>query len=50
MKDDRKHIVEDAKSQRILHTGSQDECDEWCDKYIKEHPEASLIIRKELKK
>lgn len=47
---DRDYFVEDAKSEQILFRGTQEECDEWTDDFIKENPERALIIRKGKKK
>lgn len=48
--DERDYFVEDAKSEQILFRGTQKECDEWTDDFIKENPERALIIRKGKKK
>ena len=47
--EERTYFVEDAKSEQIIFKGTKEECEEWCDEYIVENPDRTLIIRKGLK-
>lgn len=44
--EEREYFVEEAKNQRIVFKGTKDECEEWCNEYIKEYEDRILIIRK----
>ena len=44
--EDRNYYVEDSKSEKILFKGTKEECESWCDEYLKENPYQTLIIRK----
>lgn len=44
--EEREYFVEEAKNQRIVFKGTKDECEEWCNEYIKEYQDRILIIRK----
>ena len=46
MEEYRNYFVEEAKTQRIVFRGTQDECLEWCEEKTKEEPDKILIIRK----
>ena len=48
--EDREYFVEEAKSQRIVFSGTKTECEEWCDKESKTNDGKILIIRKGQKK
>ena len=44
--DKRDHFIEEARSQRIVFKGTEDECDEWLELHSKEYADKILIIRK----
>ena len=44
--EERVYFIEEAKSQRIIFTGTKTECEEWCDEHKKENKDKILIIRK----
>ena len=44
--EERIYFVEDAKSEQIIFRGTKEECESWCDEYIKDNPDRALIIRK----
>ena len=46
MEEVRNYFVEEAKSQRIIFKGTQDECESWCKAHYKEYEDKILINRK----
>ena len=44
--EERVYFIEEAKSQRIIFTGTKTECEEWCDEHKKQNEDKILIIRK----
>lgn len=46
MKDERNRFIEEARTQRILFKGTEEECDEWLKLHGKEYADKILIIRK----
>lgn len=50
MNEEREYLVEEAKNEKILFKGNKIECEEWCDKHMKEYVDKILIIRKGQKK
>ena len=44
--EERVYFIEEAKSQRIIFTGTKTECEEWYDEHKKENEDKILIIRK----
>lgn len=46
MDEEKVYFIEKAKSQRIIHKGTKEECEEWADDYVKKNPDRVLIIRK----
>ena len=46
MKNERDHFIEEARSQKIVFKGTEEECDERLELHSKEYADKILIIRK----